>query len=287
MSSDSLKLTPEEVVQRLERLESETRIWRWVCTSLLIAAAVVVLEGSALVKPKSRVEAQEIALRDTNGRVRAYFALNDQGKPELVFHDDQGRECWKLYTDTDNSASMAFFDQGHLRMLLNAPTDGSANLLMVDNDQRNMAHYYLHDGHHVGVSMSNIHDGLHLRLKDDRTSPTSAPDLPVGVVGHASRSESPLAPPQHSPAIGSPTASVTAQKSPGLVGNQAIAPAVNRSELGSMTRDSATTTSGVQAAARVTTQPISRPRLIPMPGLEEMEAPRSVIDFLLPESDTH
>lgn len=288
MSTDSLKLTPEAVAERLERLETEAKVWRWVCTSLLIAAAVVVLEGSALVRPKSRVEAQEIALRDSRGQVRAYFALNEQGKPELVFNDDQGRENWKLYTDTDNSASMAFFDQGHLRMLMTAPTDGSANLLMVDNDQRNMAHYYLHDGHHVGVSLSSIHDGLHLSLKDQKTTEICSTKLPTSSSDTAVRLETRPEVLEHTTtAARKSAASIIRPGSSDLSEDQPINPA-NKLDQARIAQDSPVAPSGPEEKAIVhaTTRPISQPRLIPMPGLEEREPPRSLIDLFHPDSDT-
>lgn len=74
------QLTLNTLAQRLDRLERESRRWRWAAAALPLGIAAVVLMGQVALRRV--VEAEKFVLRDPNGKERAtLFTAFDGSKP--------------------------------------------------------------------------------------------------------------------------------------------------------------------------------------------------------------
>src|SRR5688572_26539101 len=106
------------VIERLETLErANRRLWRF-GVGTVVAAIVLLAEGTSLIRPPGIIEAQGFLLKDKSGKVRARLEAAFDGTPQFSLLDDEGTERVTLQTTLDNSASLLFFDRGQARIQL-------------------------------------------------------------------------------------------------------------------------------------------------------------------------
>ena len=131
-------------IQRIDALEAANGKLRRQGTVLLIATAVLLGVGIALVVTAARrgmpglvpdvVESHEFILRDKEGRVRGAWGTDDQGAIRLVLQDHQSQSSIKLNLLDDGSSGLTFSDSaGTARMVLAVLPDHTVNVVLGDS----------------------------------------------------------------------------------------------------------------------------------------------------------
>ncbi len=90
---------PEYLLTRVIKLEQQNRRFKQIAAAVLAAVAVMVIMGQA--PAKKIVEANELVLKDSGGKVRMRLSTEDQdlsggGFPKMVFLDTKGNTSLEL-----------------------------------------------------------------------------------------------------------------------------------------------------------------------------------------------
>jgi hypothetical protein len=128
--------TIEAVSTRLDGLERENKRLRWIAGGLLAGLFVV---GASGILGRDRggrtLEAQKLVIRDKEGRVRGSFGVDHMGMPGLKILDRRGNEQIELGVPSEDTSSLAFYDRGTPRILLDTSIEGSTTLRLFDQSQ--------------------------------------------------------------------------------------------------------------------------------------------------------
>ncbi|MBI4612418.1 MAG: hypothetical protein HY720_02305 [Planctomycetes bacterium] len=123
----------DALTKRLDRLERWNRglVGAMAVLSLVLVVFIVVAGWKSL---DGRVEAEQIVLRDANGRVAAIL-----DGPGLRLYDANGRNRASLSLDKDGSPHLYLFDEnswdGRCRAIFSLDKDGSPYLCLFDADE--------------------------------------------------------------------------------------------------------------------------------------------------------
>jgi hypothetical protein len=128
----------DAVAGRIDRLERESRRWKWRSGLALVAglagaaASVVAL----VARPADRsgvIEAGQIVLRDKHGKMRATLAVRPDGSPVLALYDDREGNQLLVGLGPDGAVGFdAFQRDGKDRLTLGLWADGTAGLNLFD-----------------------------------------------------------------------------------------------------------------------------------------------------------
>jgi hypothetical protein len=128
--------TIEAVSARLDGLERENRRLRWIAGGLLVALLAM---GASAILGRERggrtLDVQRLVIRDKEGRVRGSFGVDHVGLPTLKILDKRGNEQIELGVPSEDTSSLAFYDRGVARMLLDSSIEGTTSLRLFDQDQ--------------------------------------------------------------------------------------------------------------------------------------------------------
>jgi hypothetical protein len=128
--------TIEAVSARLDGLERENRTLRWIAGGLLVA---LLAAGALAMLSRDRggrtLEAQKLVIRDKEGRIRGSFGVDHIGLPALKILDKRGNEQIELGVPSEDTSSLAFYDRGAARILLDTSIEGTTNLRIFDQAQ--------------------------------------------------------------------------------------------------------------------------------------------------------
>jgi hypothetical protein len=151
----------EDVVARVELLEREKR---QVCWLLGIVGVVVValLAGTGFVRNGRKLEAEQVVLRDRAGQVRAQLAVAEDGTPELVMLDNQGRRQVAVHGSAHTAGGLELYDHGQVRMSLWSGEDGAAGLNLYDRSSRSASTMYMLQDGTTGLGFGNRELGMEL-----------------------------------------------------------------------------------------------------------------------------
>src|SRR5262249_45021019 len=130
------KPTIDDVVGQLELLRRERRQILSVGSALLGAGLLMVALGAGLGRRANVVEAEQIVLRDRDGKVRATLATMPDGSPSFALLDDRGRDLIRLHGSTGENATLSLSNKGEPRAALSTNADGTAVLNLFDRQHR-------------------------------------------------------------------------------------------------------------------------------------------------------
>ena len=130
------------IVIRLEQLERDNRRLRRYTTLMLVVVAMVLGLGTALLwysvrsglpgSPQS-VSARQFVLRDSQGRVRGAWGLDDSGAVRLTLSDEGERQRVRLSLLQDGSAGISLSDTSDRKLaVLGLLPDNTTNLALTD-----------------------------------------------------------------------------------------------------------------------------------------------------------
>jgi len=122
----------EAVLDRLNRVERQNRITRWVGMALLVAGGAVAVMGQARGTAPRPLEARKIILRDAKGKKRAELGLFPD-KPALVLYDEAERATSALGTFQDVSG-WALYGPREQRLAALEVSSSGPNLSMYSLD---------------------------------------------------------------------------------------------------------------------------------------------------------
>src|SRR5215831_3067790 len=92
------ELTIETLLPRLERLERENRLLKWLGGALVIAAVAAMLVNAKrpelILSPTRIIEAEKFVLKDSSGKVRAVLG---EGESTLGFLSNSGGSQYGLF----------------------------------------------------------------------------------------------------------------------------------------------------------------------------------------------
>jgi hypothetical protein len=128
--------TIEAVSARLDGLERENRTLRWIAGGLLAGLFAV---GAASILSRDRggrtLDVQKLVIRDKEGRVRGSFGVDNVGLPALKIFDRRGNEQIDFGVPSEDASSLAFYDRGTPRVLLDTSIEGTTALRLFDQEQ--------------------------------------------------------------------------------------------------------------------------------------------------------
>lgn len=164
----------EKIADRLERIERENRILRWVGSAMFVGLLVVM---ATLMGPSGRraLDAESLELRDRQGVVRARLGLDRDGFPKLAFLDPRGMDQMVL-SSVDNASGMELYDRGQLRVSMSAGPDGSSTLHLFDRARNVSSSFYMWADGTTGVLLNGGETPLHLTAKSGGESKLSVYD---------------------------------------------------------------------------------------------------------------
>ncbi|MBI4636376.1 MAG: hypothetical protein HY727_08500 [Candidatus Rokubacteria bacterium] len=127
------------VMERLERLEHQSRRLKAVGGLLVLSVLAVGLMGQAV--PQGRtVEAETFVVRDASGRPRAALALGKDDRPGLALADKSGKIRAWLNLETDGSPDLRFYDREEkVRAQLAVDAAGAPALSLTDATEHQRA----------------------------------------------------------------------------------------------------------------------------------------------------
>jgi hypothetical protein len=132
-----IEMPLSERVARLEQenrrimAQSKTRA-RMLIFSAAMGALVLGLGGAKLAEKPKVVEAERFVLRDSQGKMRAEWTLED-GDIVQIFYDEKGKPRLEMGVAANDSVGLMLLDQeGHPRLDLSLDQDGSAGLAGFD-----------------------------------------------------------------------------------------------------------------------------------------------------------
>ncbi len=128
------KQQTEMLVQRLDRLERETRLLKRTGVAALAAIAAVMLMGQALPSKVAKlVEAEKFLVRDAAGKPRATLGLLPDGSPSLNLIDKDGNIRMAVGMTPQDTPSLNLYDKTLTnRAVLATLPDGSPALVLFD-----------------------------------------------------------------------------------------------------------------------------------------------------------
>jgi len=170
MKPTEAKVVPDRLdalTERLDVLERENRRLKWVAALVFVTAVVLVVEGTALVKPRKSLEARNLVIRDDAGKVRAQFGLDSLGRPEMAIFNSQGEKQIQLGAEDDNASGLMFTDHHQTRLHLAAGGDGSAGLRFFDRNQLSHTGLFLWPDGTNGLALTHDLMGIMLGVQPD------------------------------------------------------------------------------------------------------------------------
>ena len=129
-----------ELIERLKRLESKQaelqrtnrRLGTAAGALLLITGALALMGQTATQQPQS-LEAEQLVLRSSDGKVRGAFGINPDGAVGLNLADAKGHTRVTLDISADGSPGLDFYDsQGRLGATFALGSTGTAGLGLYD-----------------------------------------------------------------------------------------------------------------------------------------------------------
>jgi hypothetical protein len=103
----------QAVLERLDRLERQNRLWKGLALVLLVSLGAGVLMGGGDPPAPPLLAARKLQLLDGNGKARAELALNRHGQPTLFFYDGNGKERAELGLGKDGGPEFLGFSKGN------------------------------------------------------------------------------------------------------------------------------------------------------------------------------
>ncbi len=166
---DETAATIEKLNARLDTLERDNKVLRWVAAALFVGAIALVGEFSgSLRKEKGKpkvIEAEKIVVRDRDGKVRASFGMTEDEAPSLKLFDGHGTEVASLDTYADASARLNFSHKGLSRASLATKADGTAQLQFLDPGQTNVASLFSWQDGTSGLFMNHEKNAVMLGVQ--------------------------------------------------------------------------------------------------------------------------
>jgi hypothetical protein len=160
--------TIEAVTERLDGLERENRRLKWIATAMLTG---IVSLGAAALFPRDRgarkLEAQQLVIRDNEGRLRGSFGVDSTGLPALKVYDHRGLEQVMLGVQSDDYAMLTFSNRGATRLLLDASIDGHTSVRLFDPAQAEKASLVVKPDSGVGLRLAGGDQALSLGIAPD------------------------------------------------------------------------------------------------------------------------
>jgi hypothetical protein len=98
----------EMMVNRLDRLEKQNRIFKWGAAAIAAGAALTVLLAAG--ESDSVVKARRLELTDSSGAVRCQLGVEDDGSVSQTFTDAQGAKRIHLFVDAQGVARLRLLD---------------------------------------------------------------------------------------------------------------------------------------------------------------------------------
>jgi hypothetical protein len=136
-----------DMTQRLEAVEQETRRVKRVGAMTVATIAALVLMGQAM-PPKATkvVEAEQFVLRDRRGKARAWLNMSD-GSVNFALADTNERTRTLLYLLEDGTHGLILATQdGQTRVEVKVGGNGVPTLSLVDNNGNRIGMFVLSDG---------------------------------------------------------------------------------------------------------------------------------------------
>jgi hypothetical protein len=160
--------TVEAVAERLDGLERQNHRMLWIVAGLFLTSVVIAAEMRRTMSPRPGVvEAKQVVIRDKEGRLRGVFGLDATEQPGLKMFDGNGREQVALEIPCENSSTLAFFDRGETRLLLDSSADGSSALRLYDKEQQSSSSLFMWPDGRTGMSFKMNKHGLVMGIQPD------------------------------------------------------------------------------------------------------------------------
>jgi hypothetical protein len=160
--------TIEAVSERLDGLEQENRRLRGLAMALLAGAIGI---GAVAIFPRDRggrkIEAQQLVIRDKEGRLRGSFGIDRDGLPSLKLYDHRGLEQVMLGVQSDDFSLLSLSDHGAMRALLDTSAGGYTSLRLFDPAQAEKAALILKPDSTVDLRLTNAHHSLRMGIAPD------------------------------------------------------------------------------------------------------------------------
>jgi len=132
-------VTNDALVQRIERLEAENRRLRWVGLAIAFAACALSAGGAALQEPTT-IETEKLAIVVQGGATRASIATTSEGYPTISLRNEHGQSGLFALQGSDQSVSVALYDDSTDRLWLALSPNGTPYLKMYDGKDRERLH---------------------------------------------------------------------------------------------------------------------------------------------------
>jgi len=160
----------DELHARIERLERKRRRAYRALAAVVVVAVVASAVGARKEEPPKAVVSEAFVVRDGQGKIKAWLSLNDNGKPDLSFFDDEKNCRLKLRLDRSDAPSIDFMDkEGTSKMSMSLDKDGGPSLLLRDKDKIRLSLSLAPDGS-SHLSLQGKGGGeIHLSSSKDQT----------------------------------------------------------------------------------------------------------------------
>lgn len=160
--------TIEAVTERLDGLERENRRLRRIATFLLAGLLGVGALAAATCGRRGRtIEAQNLVLRDREGRLRGSFGVDRSGLPSLKIFDHRGQEQITLGAESEDFATLTLCDRGAPRMLLSTSIEGTTSVRLLDGSQDEKASLFLKPNSEAGFRIASGEQAVSIGLGAD------------------------------------------------------------------------------------------------------------------------
>jgi hypothetical protein len=126
--------TIEALVRRVERLERESRFWRWAGGFACLLAATLIVGGAAT-QATNEVELERLVIKNKQAGGGTITLSAVDGFPSLSFASE-GREKISLTIPKDGSPMLSFIEAGKDRLMLGLSRNGAPVLNFYDENQR-------------------------------------------------------------------------------------------------------------------------------------------------------
>jgi hypothetical protein len=163
------KVSGDAADDRLERLERDCRRLIALVVLTVVGALVLVVDGSGLFRRSRTIEAQEFALRDKNGTVRARLALLPNGSPQLQLLDRRGRDLILLQAQENDLACLTLYSKGEERATLMSTSEGTTHLKFINREGDDTLMLYHYPETETGLVFNSRARAVSMVLKADGT----------------------------------------------------------------------------------------------------------------------
>lgn len=126
--------TIDALVRRVERLERESRFWRWAGGFACLLAATLIVGGAAT-QATNEVELERLVIKNKQAGGGTITLSAVDGFPSLSFASE-GREKISLTIPKEGSPMLSFIEAGKDRLMLGLSRNGAPVLNFYDENQR-------------------------------------------------------------------------------------------------------------------------------------------------------